>query len=119
MRNSARDKQGDKKRLGPDARKLKAKKIDFSKEGGPAFLENVKRIPKNLINIGSEVAELAPNIATNVVRQLGGNPISSRSSSPTRLPNVKTFDDTIYSERDRRQALAGSNPNTKDIAGRR
>ena len=119
LRNSARDKQGDKKRLGPDARKLKAKKIDFSKEGGPAFLENVKRIPKNLINIGSEVAELAPNIATNVVRQLGGNPISSRSSSPTRLPNVKTFDDTIYSERDRRQALAGSNPNTKDIAGRR
>lgn len=119
LRNSARDKQSDKEKLGPNARKLKAEKIDIRKGGVPALLENAKNIPKTLVNIGSEVAELGPNIATNVVRQFGAKPIVSRSSTSRRLPNVQTFDDTVFTELERRRALAGSNPNTQDIAGRK
>ena len=111
--NLPRDRKGDRERMGPSATDIKE-------------IRNAQGIKDGAYNIGAKLSNplgkaiaAGPNIATNLVKQLTGSSIKPRYQAPTKLPNVKTFDDTIYSERDRRQALAGSNPNTQDIAGRR
>ncbi len=111
--NLPRDRKGDRERMGPSASDIKE-------------IRNAQGIKDKGYNIGAKVSNFispalraGPDIANNIVNQFTGGSTGSRYKAPTRLPNVKTFDDTIYSERDRRQALAGSNPNTQDIAGRR
>jgi len=113
--NLFRDRKGDREKMGPSASDIK----EIGRAQG--IKERAYNVGARLSNVGGKVIEAGPNIANNLVKQLTGTNVNTKSryKAPTKLPNVKTFDDTIYSERDRRQALAGSNPNTQDIAGRR
>jgi len=111
--NLPRDRKGDREKMGPSASDIK----EIGRAQG--IKERAYNVGAKLSNPVGKAIAAGPNIANNLVNQFTGGSTKPRYKAPTKLPNVKTFDDTIYSERDRRQALAGSNPNTQDIAGRR
>ena len=111
--NLSRDRQGDRDRMGPSSTDIKE-------------IRNAQGIKDKAYNIGarasnviSPVLRAGPDIANNIVNQFTGGSTRSRYKAPRRLPNVQTFDDTVFTELERRKALAGSNPNTQDIAGRK
>ena len=78
----------------------------------------VGKTADRLYDTGQEVVNKLPSIATNLARQAGRIIAPTRVSS-TPLPQVNTFDDTIYSELERRRALAGNNPKNQDLVRRR
>jgi len=111
--NLSRDRQGDRERMGPSSTDIRE-------------IRNAQGIKDKAYNIGarasnviSPVLRAGPDIANNIVNQFTGGSTKSRYKAPRRLPNVQTFDDTVFTELERRKALAGSNPNTQDIAGRK
>ena len=112
---TARDRQGDRDRMGPSATDIK--KI----RDAQGIKQRTSNIADRLANTGSQVLAAGPNIANNLVNQFtgGSRKFSSRYKTPTRLPNVQTFDDTIFTEIDRRRALAGNNPKNQDLVRRR
>ena len=77
----------------------------------------VGKTADRLYDTGQEVVNKFPSIATNLARQAGRIIAPTRVSS-TPLPQVNTFDDTIYSELERRRALAGNNPKNQDLVRR-
>lgn len=86
-------------------------------------LDTLKGAGDLVANVAGEAIAVGPSIPRNFARLLNkgltGKSIHNPKKSTTPLPKVDTFDDTIYSELERRRSLAGNNPNTQALVGRK
>ncbi len=127
LNNMAREQEDEFRQLGKTSRSKLPRSIRGRQQSSEGVLgkavDTLKGTKDLATNVVGEAMAVGPNIPRNfanlIEKGLTGESISNPKKSTTPLPRVNTFDDTIYSELERRRALAGNNPKNQDLVRRR